>query len=241
MKVYVKKGENESSVIHYIITMIILSIIILVSSPIVLKEILYFDWSIDIPDYEAFIDFITMYGMSILWGITFAFIILFVYFTIIFLFVKPPKKFKAKLVSKKTDTYNGREITYMKFTIENKKKVSTTTPLKYRCFTYDENDLTEGNYYLVKIKEFNWKIREVENLENDIENKLPVVSLFIPFLMILFIFGGMLIMASLRMDFCIRNGLPFLDNLPALVISSIFVLTDLWIYLGSRNSSLDDK
>lgn len=237
MKVYVKKGENNSSVIHYIITMIILSIIILVSSPIVLKEISYFDLSTDIPDYEAFIDFITMYGMSILWGITFAFM----YFTIIFLFVKPPKKFKAKLVSKKTDTYNGREITYMKFSIENKKNVSTTIPLKYRCFTYDENDLIVGSYYLVKIKEFNWKIRKVENLENDIENKLPAVSLFIPFLAILFIFGGMLIMASLRMDFCIRNGLPFWDNLPALVISSTFVLAALWIYISSRDSSPYDK
>lgn len=239
MKVYVKKGENVGTIVPYIVSMIIISIIIVIFSLSIPSLLGYFDFPIEFSDYGSFIDFITEYGFSILCFIAFAFVFLFIYFCIIFLFVKPPKNFKAKLISKKSDIYDGKEITYMNFLIQNKNNMATSTPLKYRCFTYNDNDLVEGNYYLIKVKEFNWKIKEVDVLEQNFDNKLNGFSLFIPFLLILFVFGGGLIMASLRMDYCIRNGLQFLDNLPALVIFSIFVVTDLYVYFGSKDSEDD--
>lgn len=228
MKVYMKKGESEGVVIHYIITLTILSIIIFIAS----LGVHNIDFNLDyiFSDYGIFIDFITEYGFDILAGLVFALIPLFIYSAILILLIKPPKNFKAKLISKKNETYNGKKITYMKFEIIYKGNAPTTTPLLYRCFTYENNDLVENNFYLIKVKEFNWKIKSVYQLEKDFENTITKVSLFLPFLLILILFGGGLLMASLRMDYCIKNGLPWLDNLPAIIIFSIFVLTDLWVY-----------
>lgn len=228
MKVYMKKGESEGIVIHYIITLIIISIVIFIASLCVHN--IDFDFNYIFSDYGIFIDFLTEYGFDILAGLVFASIPLFIYSAILILFIKPPKDFKAKLISKKTETYNGKEITYMKFKIICKNDAPTATPLLYKCFTYGNNDLIENNFYLIKVKEFNWKIKSVHTLENDFENKITKVSLFLPFILILILFGGGLLMASLRMDYCIKNGLPWLDNLPAIIIFSIFVLTDLWVY-----------
>lgn len=168
-------------------------------------------------DYDTFIEVITEYGFSFLLAITFGGIFLFLYLAIIYVFIKQPKEFKAKLVSKENDTYNEKEISYMKFAINNN-EVITGTPLTYRCFTYGDNEFIEGNYYTIKIKELNYKIREVDILKENIENKPVKVSIFPIFLAILFVFGGGLIMASLRLDYCIRNNLKAWDNLPAIII-----------------------
>lgn len=185
MKVYIKKGESEQIVIHYIISLTIISIVVLVASIGIFNSNFDFDFDYIFSDLEIFIDFITRYGMSFLTALVFGSIPLFIYGAIIFLFIKPPKDFKAKLVSKKAETYNGQEITYMKFKIMNKNDVSTATPLQYRCYTYGKNDLIENNFYLIKVKEFNWKIKSVYELEKDFENRLTKVSLFVPFLFIL--------------------------------------------------------
>lgn len=237
MKVYIKKGESEQIVIHYVMTLIILTIIVLGAFLGISNSNFDLDFDYIFSDIEIFIDFITRYSMSFLTALVFGSIPLFIYGAIVFLFIKPPKDFKAKLVSKKIETYNGQEITYMKFKIMNKNNVSTATPLQYRCYTYGKNDLIENNFYLIKVKEFNWKIKSVYELEKDFENRLTKVSLFVPFLFIFIYFGGGLLMASLRLHYCIFKGLPWLDNLPAIVIFSIFVLTDIWVYRNSKESN----
>lgn len=239
MKVYVKKGESESAVIHYIMSVLIITPVVLLMFLGITHSNFYFDFKYIFSSYPSFINFIAEYGFSIIISLVFASIPLLIYGSLIVLLVKPPKNFKAKLVSKKTDTYNGQQITYMKFVVENKNKVNTPDILTYRCFTYGENDLIEKNMYLIKVKEFNWKIKSVNNLEKDFENKFTIVSLFFPFLLILILFGTGLLVASLRMDYCIKNGLPWLDNLPAIIIFSIFVLADLLIYYSYNDS--DEK
>lgn len=176
MKVYVKKGESEQIVIHYVMSLIIITFVVIGATLGISNSNFDIDFEYIFSDFDIFIEFITRSGMSILTALVFGSIPLFIYGAIFFLFIKPPKDFKAKLVSKKTEIYNNQEITYMEFKLINKKKVASATPLQYLCYTYGENDLIENNFYLIKVKEFNWKIRSVHELDKDFENKLQEVS-----------------------------------------------------------------
>ena len=79
MKVYIKKGESEQIVIHYVMTLIILTIIVLGAFLGISNSNFDLDFDYIFSDIEIFIDFITRYGMSFLTALVFGSIPLFIY------------------------------------------------------------------------------------------------------------------------------------------------------------------
>lgn len=94
--------------------------------------------------------------------------------TIFFLFdmyalyysIKRPKVYRATLVKKKIEKYKEKEITCMVFKIK-KNEAKDFVPRKYECYTEGTNDFIEGREYLIGIKEYNWQIKNVKNIEEE--------------------------------------------------------------------------
>lgn len=99
----------------------------------------------------------------------------------------PPRPYKAKLVIKRNETYANKQITYMTFIAENElgNDEGNLIPTEYYCYTIGENNLVIGNNYALKIKEFNWIPKYVEELSNatKVKEKIPTPS-WIPFLFV---------------------------------------------------------
>ncbi len=180
MKVYVKKKDRQSMLPGIIIITIFLafSIGVFVSAF----------------NYEgSFLEFLEGGAVLILFAIIFfAFGIFFLY-----MLIKPSKGYRVKLVSKETENYRGKEITYMKF---NVKKNPDEEPIKssYNCYTIGENNLIVEKDYILKIKEFNWQPKYIEDINEYYERtkteaptKLPEMNISPVLLAIRFIFGGM--------------------------------------------------
>lgn len=174
MKVYVKKGECQNPIPGIILTIAFLCISLF---------IFYSCFS-----YNSFMEILLEKGTDLL------FAIVFFAFSLYFLFIlfKGPKKFNATLTNKVIENYNGKVITYMTFsTIKDKKQEKDFVPQTFTCYTYGDNDLVENENYVVKIKEFNWKIKTVEEfvvLNNDV-SKVPNMTMSPVFLAVGFIFG----------------------------------------------------
>lgn len=84
---------------------------------------------------------------------------------------KSPRAYRAKLVSKKTEIYDGKQITYMEFYVERDKNLKLDImPYTYKCYTTFENNLIVGNDYVLKIKEFNYEPKMVEEFNSSYEN-----------------------------------------------------------------------
>ncbi len=104
--------------------------------------------------------------------------------------LKKPKRYSAKLLKKNVENYKGRQITYMTFTTEKEKEQEEDfVPRTYTCYTYGYNDLIENERYTIKIKEFNWKIKAVEECNDNITSKVPNMTLSPVLLAVGFIFG----------------------------------------------------
>lgn len=153
MKVYVKKEDKQTMI------------------PIIILLIVFLSLSIGI-----FIDFFES-GKSFIdalfsFGITLPFAVIFFGFSmyIIYGLFKWPKGYKAKLVNKKIETYKGRQITYMEFKTEKEREQEEDfIPSDYRCYTIGENNLIVGNDYSLRIKEVNWELKFVEEINNSYE------------------------------------------------------------------------
>lgn len=162
MKVYVKKGEYQSYIPGIIITIIFLSISI---------GIFIFCFS-----YNSLMEVLKKQGFILLFAIVF--FVFSLYF--IHSLFKHPKGFSAKLNKKVVENYKGNKITYMTFTTFNDNtQEENFIPKTYTCYTYGDNALIENKNYLIKIKEFNWKIKAIEEL-NELSNntsKLPNITL----------------------------------------------------------------
>ena len=145
MKVYVKKEDKNSLIPGIIITILFLSISV--------DVFIYFFGS-----GKSIFDSIKSIGSIMVFAVIF--FLLSIYF-IVYL-IKPSKGYKAKLMSKEKSYYNGKTITYMTFrTGEDYKDEAKYS--EYKCYTIgDNNNLNLGSEYILKVKEFNWQPRYVE-------------------------------------------------------------------------------
>ena len=141
MKVYTQDGESQSMFGGLLVTFV------------------FFVYSLYI-----FISFIqskniaeTLADLGV--GLVFALIFFVIATYFIILLLKKPKSFTAELVKKEIQVYKGKIITYMEFvTFEAENKIG----MHYFCYTYGENNLILNKKYLIKVKEFNWNIKRVE-------------------------------------------------------------------------------
>ena len=156
MKVYVKKGEYQNLIFGIILTL----------------SFLFFSMYIFITclSKNNFKETVAENGFLLILALVFF------CFSLFFLYglFKKPKKFNAKLVKKNIENYKGNKITYMKF-IAEKDIEEDVIPKEYTCYSYGENELIENENYIIKIKEFNWKITAVEknNDSKDSISKIP--------------------------------------------------------------------
>lgn len=88
-------------------------------------------------------------------------------------FIKKPKGYIAKLISKKTENYNGQQITYMEFNVTTDPKQQVRMQTKYKCYTIGDNNLNVDDYYILVIKEINWNPKYVEEINNYHKNLQP--------------------------------------------------------------------
>ena len=180
MRVRVKKEDRNSMIPGIIVTIIFLS----VSTAIFITT-----FKQNKPIIEALVD----NGIAVLFSLVFlGFGIYFVY-----ALIKRPKAYRATLVNKKIETYNGEQITYMEFSTEKEQEDDYISP-DYTCYTIGDNDLVVGSEYSLRIKEYNWEPKYVEEIDNSYEaekkgkvkDKLPTASLGPVYIAIAFIVGG---------------------------------------------------
>lgn len=156
MTVYSKKEDKNTIIPGIIVTIIFLSFSIGIFIAAIISD-------------KSFIEVLESFGIALVFAIIFfGFGMYFIY-----MLLKKPKGYKAKLVSKKNETYNGKQITYMKFNTEKEKEQEEDfISADYKCYTIGENNLVVGNDYLLKIKEFNWEPKYVEEIKYSCENKV---------------------------------------------------------------------
>lgn len=159
---------------------------------------------------RPFIEVFSDYGIMLPFG--FIFFIIGIY--IIANLFKPAKKYKLRLISKKQQVYKGKIITYMGFSGDKEKEVSNDlVDADYKCFTIGENNLKVDNDYSVKIKEFNWcpkSVEELDHYKNDdskkyIPRSLPLITISIVFcgVIILLCIIGMILYPKYILEYVI--------------------------------------
>lgn len=164
MKVHVRKGDFQSPIPGLIIMSIFLGVSIFICYAAA--------YSIKTEGYSIF-DF----------AIPLAFAFVFFSFSLYFLYalLKKPAGYQGKLVSKTIVEHEGKAITLMTFETFPQDNRRMSVQKLYNCFTYGPNDLVENRYYILKIKEFNWKIESVEEFHGyeteDVAKKVPNVTL----------------------------------------------------------------
>lgn len=157
MKVYVKKEDKNTMIHGLIVTIMFLSI----SAGIFID---FFKSKKSFDDVFFAIIFFGGFSMYLIYAL-----------------LKWPKGYKAKLVNKNIETYNGKQITYMEFNTEKKREQAEDfISSDYRCYTIGENNLIVGNDYLLRIKEFNWEPKFVEEINNSYESSKNKVASKVP-------------------------------------------------------------
>lgn len=188
MKVYVKKEDKDTMIPGIIVTIIFLSISVGIFIAFFKSE-------------KSFVDALASFGITLIFAIIFFVLSMF----FIYALFKLPKGYKAKLVNKKNEIYNGRQITYMEFNTEKEKEQEEDfISSDYKCYTFGENNLIVGNDYSLKIKEFNWEPKFVEEIndsyekpKNKVASKVPNMTMSPVFLSVGLIFGGLIFLCIL--------------------------------------------
>ena len=62
--------------------------------------------------------------------------------------LKKPKKYKAVLLKKEEEIYNGKQISYMTFALKNKSELQGI-PNHFFCYTIGENDFEVDSFYTI--------------------------------------------------------------------------------------------
>lgn len=156
MRVYVKKEEKNTMIPGIIVTILFLSFSIGI-------------FIAGITSGKSFIDVLASLGIILLFAIIFLGFGMYFGYALI----KRPKGYKAKLVNKKIETYRGKQITYMEFSTQKEREQEEDfISSNYRCYTIGENNLIVGNYYSLRIKEFNWEPKYLEEINDSYENKV---------------------------------------------------------------------
>jgi len=219
VKVYVKKEDKNTMIPGIIVTIIFL----LFSLGVFIAGII---------SGKSFIDLLSSFGIVLIFAIIF--FGLGMYF--VYALIKSPKGYKVKLVNKKIKTYNGKQIIYMEFNIEEDGEKEEDgegeeafISADYKCYTFEDNNLIVGNAYLLRIKEFNWEPKYVEEISNSYEQpKNKVASNLAKFTMspVLFsvglFFGGLLLI-------CILGIIMYPQYTSTYIILAIFCIVALFI------------
>lgn len=82
---------------------------------------------------------------------------------IVYFLLKPTKYYKAKLIHKEIQTYDDENVHYMIFELCDPLSDASE---RIACFTKEENNFMENQYYAVKLKEAFDKIYRVEYMQN---------------------------------------------------------------------------
>jgi len=226
MRVYVKKEDKNTMIPGIIVTIIFLSFSIGV-------------FIAGITSGKSFIYVMASFGITLLFAIIFfGFGICFVY-----ALIKRPKGYKAKLVNKKNETYNGKQITYMEFSTQKEREQEEDfIPSDYSCYTIGENNLIVGNDYLLRIKEFNWEPKYVEeindsyeNTKNKVASKVPNMTMSPIFFSVGLIFFGLLFL-------CILGIIMYPEYTSTYIIFGIFSGAALFMtFKGSKTWKVDNN
>lgn len=226
MRVYVKKEDKNTMVPGIIVTIVFLSFSIGV-------------FIAGITSGKSFIDVLASFGSVLLFAIIFfGFGMFFVY-----ALIKRPKGYKAKLISKKAEIYNSKQITCMEFSTEKEREQEEDfISSDYRCYTIGENNLIVGNDYSLRIKEFNWEPKYVEVINNSYEqtrnkvaSKVPNMTMFPVFFSVELIFGGLLFL-------CILGIIVYPQYTSTYIMFGIFCGVALFmIFKGSKTWKVDNN
>ena len=226
MRVYVKKEDKISMIPIIIVTITFLSFSIGVFISVITSG-------------KSFIDVLASFGITLLFAIIFfGFGMCFVY-----TLIKKPKEYRAKLVNKKNETYNGKQITYMEFNTQKEREQEEDFIFtNYRCYTIGENNLIVGNDYSLRIKEFNWKPKYVEEInnfyekrKNKIANKVPNMTMPSAFFLINLIFAGVLF-------FCILGIIMYPEYAHIYLLVGIFSGARLFMtFKGCKTWKVDNN
>lgn len=226
MRVYVKKEDKNTMIPGIIVTIVFLSVSIGI-------------FIAGITSGKSFIDVLASFG------ITLVFAIIFFGFGMYFLYAlfKRPKGYKAKLVNKKIETFNGKQITYMEFNTEKEREQEEDfISADYKCYTIGENNLVVGNNYSLKIKEFNWEPKYVEEIndsyedkKNKVKSKVPNMTLSPVFLAVGLVFGGLIFL-------CILGIIMYPEYTSTYIMFGIFCGAALFMtFKGSKTWKVDNN
>ena len=226
MKVYVKKEDKNTMIPGIIVTIIFLSVSVGIFIAFFKSE-------------KSFADALASFG------VTLVFAIIFFGFSMCFIYAlfKWPKGYKAKLVNKKTETYNGRQITYMKFKTEKESEQEEDfISSDYRCYTIGENNLIVGNDYSLRIKEFNWEPKFVEEINNSYKRPKNKVTSKVPNMTISPVFFSVGLFFGVLIFLCILGIIRYPQYTSTYIMFGTFCSAALFMtFKGSKTWKVDNN
>ncbi len=166
MKVFTKKEDKMQSLPVNIVVMLIF---------VIVPSLLYYSFFKKLSNGADIAQLLSGYAM-VLFVATIFFIIGLV---LLFIFLRGPKKYKATLIEKKRETYEGKEIDYMTFEVIEESADLADDYSQYNCYTYESNNLIEGHEYIVKIWGFTYDLTSVEmEFDDSVELKKHLKKAF---------------------------------------------------------------
>lgn len=188
---------------------------------------------------KSFIDVLASFGITLL------FAIIFFGFGMYFLYAlfKRPKGYKATLVNKKIETFNGKQITYMEFNTEKEREQEEDfISADYKCYTIGENNLVVGNDYLLRIKEFNWEPKYIEEINNSYEQKKNKVASKVPNMTMSPVFFSLGLFFGGQLFLCILGIIMYPQYTSTYIMFGIFCGAALFMtFKGSKTWKTDNN
>ncbi len=182
MKVYVRKEDRQQSLAVNLVVCIVI---------IIAPLFVYYSFLNHLSQGEDLMNLLSGYAVLLLFATIF-FIIGLVY---LFIFLKGPRKCKGKLIEKRRVKLFGIDYDYMTFNVHDPKASPDDKYgyFEYKCYTTENNNLTEGCEYTVKVSDFTNDIKSVEEpFDNSIKEKTPAKkSVNIVFLIVGIFFVGL--------------------------------------------------
>ena len=163
MKVFVKKEDKMQSLVTNIIVTIIF---------IVAPSCVYYSFFKGLSSGKDIAELLSAYAVLLL----FATIFFVIGLVLLFILLRGPKKYRATLVEKVRETYEGEEVDYMTFYVINQKSKSEDNKImEYKCYTPENNNLVQGCDYTIKVWDYTYEIKsvEVEALDNSVVEAEP--------------------------------------------------------------------
>lgn len=195
--------------------------------------------------YELFIDFtfdnfIVVFsegGIVTLFGLAFFLLSLYL---LSFLF-RGAKIYVAILKKIDIEDKNGKTIYNYEFKLKgNNDSVYNT----YKCYTEEDYHLEIGKTYGLRIKQFNWKVKAIEEIDEgkiDYNKKVKssdMTGIDIVCYVFFLIFGGGIVFILIKMVYDFVNGNhEFFNNIIGIIFCSIFFAPALYLYFEEKYAS----